>query len=347
MASRVVVTGAGGRIGGGIAARLAASGRLLAGIDRVGGEHVSHVLDLATPSMALETDLLQVFDGADAVVHVAAHPGPSATPPPTVDAAAAASAASAIGLEDVDPVSLATENFSSTMRVFDAAARVKAARVVFSSTAFTAGWCHKSTQRLPAALPLTEEDAAPHESYGLSKICCEHAAAMYAAATEQQTTFVSLRFTNIVKREKLQDLPWSYSDWTGSGTMADGNPVPPPLPLAFWAWTHEDDVLDAHLAALEDPDEWSDAMADGAPYAPPCLVTPAPACTAAVCAVAPELRLSPCCLPPEPRATALISAFVLCCVPVCRLLCRRGAGGARRRIVPARGAIDALRRVDG
>jgi nucleoside-diphosphate-sugar epimerase len=265
MASRVVVTGAGGRIGGGIAARLAASGRLLAGIDRVGGKHVSHVMDLATPTPTLETDLLRAFDGADAVVHVAAHPGPSAIPPPGVDLVAAASAASAIGLEDVDPVRLASENFSSTMRVFDVAARVRAARVVFSSTAFTAGWCHKSTQRRPATLPLAEEDVAPHESYALSKICCEHVAAMYAASTEQQTTFVSLRFTNIVKREKLHELPWSYSDWSASATatMADGKPIPPPLPLAFWAWTHEDDVLDAHVAALEDPDDWSEAMADG------------------------------------------------------------------------------------
>jgi nucleoside-diphosphate-sugar epimerase len=276
MASRVVVTGAAGRIGSGIAARLASCDRLLAGIDRVGGEYVSHVLDLTPSSSALmpeqlEFELLKAFTFADAVVHVAAHPGPSATPPPGVDAAAAASAASAIGLEDVDPVRLATDNFSSAMRVFDAAVRAKAARVVFSSTAFTAGWCHMSTQRRPAALPMAEEDVAPHETYGLSKVCGEHVAAMYARATEQRTTFISLRFTNIVKREKAHELPWSYVDWSAPVMgvppfMLDGNPVPPPLPLAFWAWTHEDDVIDAHIAALEDPHDWSDAMAEGAEY---------------------------------------------------------------------------------
>jgi len=45
----------------------------------------------------------------------------------------------------------------------------------------------------------------------------------------------------IVKREKFADLPWSYTEEK-------------PYPLMFWPWSHEDDVIDAHMAAVTVPD---------------------------------------------------------------------------------------------
>ena len=49
--------------------------------------------------------------------------------------------------------------------------------------------------------------------------------------------FVSLRFTNIVKRELWSSLPWE------APTSAE------PLQLVLWAYVHEDDVIRAHVAA--------------------------------------------------------------------------------------------------
>ena len=51
-----------------------------------------------------------------------------------------------------------------------------------------------------------------------------------AARTAHSTSFVSLRFTNIVKRELWDSLPWP------APTAAQ------PLTLVMWAYCHEDDV---------------------------------------------------------------------------------------------------------
>eukprot|EP00937_MAST-01D_sp_MAST-1D-sp2_P004984 g4984.t1 len=270
-ARRVVVTGAAGRLGGGIASVLQQQGRLIGGVDIVPGPLVSHVLDLASCS----TEALRAaFDGADAVVHAAAHPGPSASSPACWSAAAAAAATDAIGLEAADPVRVGADNFAGTLRVYEAAGQQRSVRrVVFSSTAFTMGWCHDAAARLPPALPLREEDALPLESYGLSKLAAEHAAATYCAASRAPTaaaagvrplTSISLRFTNIVKREQFADLPWMYPggfDADAAGHRDAAVPAPP-FPLVFWAWTHEDDVVDAHVLALEGIDSWSEALAE-------------------------------------------------------------------------------------
>lgn len=60
---------------------------------------------------------------------------------------------------------------------------------------------------------------------------------MFARASPQ-TSFVSLRFTNIIKREKWAELP---------------NQVPGAWErtLLMLSYTHEDDVLDVHYKALE------------------------------------------------------------------------------------------------
>eukprot|EP00729_Bicosta_minor_P021341 gene21341-33860_t len=154
----VVVTGAGGRIGAGIAARLQEAGRLHAGLDIKAGPMVSHVVDLADMATA-PAILADVFKGADAAIHVAAHPGPAASEPASV-------------------------------------------RKGWGHATMAAGWCHDPTTMVPKALPISHpSDAQPHETYGLSKVCCEEIASMLARCSRNATGFVSLRFTNIVKRE--------------------------------------------------------------------------------------------------------------------------------------------------
>ena len=59
---------------------------------------------------------------------------------------------------------------------------------------------------VPKALPISHpSDAQPHETYGLSKVCCEEIASMLARCSRNATGFVSLRFTNIVRIVTLAD----------------------------------------------------------------------------------------------------------------------------------------------
>ena len=103
---------------------------------------------------------------------------------------------------------------ASTYNVFEAAVGSDAKRVVFSSSAFATGWSHDPAF-VPQALPIVDREEAravangaaeenncscPHEAYGLSKVVGESIAAMFARNTRGRTSFVSLRFTNIVKR---------------------------------------------------------------------------------------------------------------------------------------------------
>ena len=116
-------------------------------------------------------------------------------------------AAGTIGLESVTPVKLLLDNMGATHAVFEAATTAGCPRVVFSSTAFTYGWCHDPIAMVPKELPISNpSDAQPHETYGLSKVCCEEIASMLARCSHNATGFVSLRFTNIVKRELFPEV---------------------------------------------------------------------------------------------------------------------------------------------
>ena len=245
-----VVTGACGRIGRGIAAALRARSHHVTGIDALpapsgwigtAGDEFFQVDLAAAANRSSEsyTTLRQAVAGAGVVVHCAAWPGPSATPPPAVEACAEAVAPS-IGLEDASPATLLVDNVASTAATCDAAVAAGATRFVFSSSAFAMGYSHAVTgprAYRPRYLPVDEEHGAlPHETYGLSKLVGEQVLEA-AARTAIEASFVSLRFTNIVKRELWGTLPWPAPD--------DASP----LTLLLWAYCHEDDVIAAHVAA--------------------------------------------------------------------------------------------------
>jgi hypothetical protein len=69
----------------------------------------------------------------------------------------------------------------------------------------------------------------------------------------QATGFVSLRFTNIVKREFYPSVLPFPAPPSPPTTPSEVTAETQALPMAFWAWTHEDDVIDAHMAALDRP----------------------------------------------------------------------------------------------
>lgn len=122
-------------------------------------------------------------------------------------------------------------------------AKAGASRLVFSSSAFAQGWSHRPSDFAPAHLPLTElSPTTPHESYGLSKLLGETAAAAVArtsARTSKPITFASLRFTNLVYPDAEHTLPWAAPSEEH------------PANVLMWCWTKAGDVANAHVAALE------------------------------------------------------------------------------------------------
>jgi nucleoside-diphosphate-sugar epimerase len=246
-----VVTGIGGRVGGGIGAALRRLGHRVIGVDMIPqppgiiGQSCDVYVqcDLAaaaTRGPAFDA-LAGALIGADAVVHCAAWPGPSVSPPPAVVKAGSAVDKPGIGLESALPSVLLIDNVAATSAVCDAAVAAGVQRVVFSSSAFAIGYSHAAQGAqafVPRYLPVDEAHGCmPYETYGLSKHVGEQVLET-AARTARGTSFVSLRFTNIVKRELWNTLPWPPP-------TADA-----PLTLMLWAYSHEDDVLDAHVAAL-------------------------------------------------------------------------------------------------
>lgn len=194
------------------------------------------------PSSAAFGRLRAAIDGCDTVIHCAAWPGPAATP-----SAAAAVHGGAdpsripIGLESASPWELLRDNVGSTLALCEASASAGVERFVFSSSAFAMGFSHRAagpSSFVPRALPLSERSGghAPHESYGLSKVCGESTLDFFAASTGASA--VSIRFPNIVKREL-----WESAVPRAPPTAED------PLTLLLWAYAHEDDVVDAHVRA--------------------------------------------------------------------------------------------------
>jgi nucleoside-diphosphate-sugar epimerase len=254
MAPTTVVTGAAGRIGRGVGAALRKLGHRVVGLDVLPapagliGDSCDHFVqcDLAAAGAGAGEAhglLHKAMEGVSSVVHCAAWPGPSAVPPPAVVASGAATPPQ-ITLETTPPTLLLRDNVAATAAVCDAAVAAGATRFVFSSSAFAMGYSHAASgpqAYAPRYLPVDEAHGAmPHESYGLSKLVGEEVLEC-AARTAVHASFVSLRFTNIVKREKFHELPWPAPTLDQPPTMV------------LWAYTHEDDVIDAHVAAVLRP----------------------------------------------------------------------------------------------
>jgi nucleoside-diphosphate-sugar epimerase len=241
--ARVVVTGAAGRHGRLVLSLLRGRGHDLVASD------AAPFPDCPADVRFVQADLCDadateaLLRGADAVVHLAAVPGPSATPPPGVDPAW--SAASRIGLERLSPAQVLQRNVASAWHVFEGAARAGASRVVFSSSAFCMGFSHDPAAFQPRYLPLDEaHPALPLESYGLSKLLGEEAAAAtarIAARTVRPLSIASLRFTNLVYPEAEATLPW----------VAPSDAAP--ASALMWCWARAAEVAHAHVLALEAP----------------------------------------------------------------------------------------------
>ena len=132
-----------------------------------------------------------------------------------------------------------------TAVLFEAAASNGHKRVVFSSSLFAMGYSHDPSAFKPSYLPLDEQHPVhPLEHYGISKAFGEEFAAMLTRAPGDSSSdppqkrprsdslsFVSLRFSNIIKEENFSQLPLSWKL------------RPFPVTPLMWAYCHEHDVV--------------------------------------------------------------------------------------------------------
>lgn len=172
MSEKVVVTGGAGFIGSHLVDALIEQGKEVHVVDNyVGGKHedrinpkaIYHELDIRSTDA-----LVPVFDGADIVFHTAAIP----RVPYSVE----------------HPVETTDNNITGTVSVFDAAAKAKVRRVVYSSSGSAYGD--------QTVLPLEESMIAnPVNPYGLQKYVGELFAKIWPGVYGVET--VCLRYFNV------------------------------------------------------------------------------------------------------------------------------------------------------
>jgi len=213
---RIAVTGGSGLVGRAIVRRLAEHHDVInvdlsppatTGVGRSPGEpspstHYTHadILDLPAVSSAI--------DGAYAVVHAAALPGPT------------------FGSED----EILNVNVEGTRNVALAASEAGVQRFVFISSDSVLGFVFSEGRVRPNYLPVDEtHPLAPTEAYGRSKLMAETVLARQAGGT---TTVVSLRPPWVwvpEEYEKLRLLTRAPAEWSGG----------------LWAYVHGDDLARA------------------------------------------------------------------------------------------------------
>jgi nucleoside-diphosphate-sugar epimerase len=189
--SRVLVTGAAGRLGSAVLRVLAAQGVAVVGLDRVdpGG------IDTFFTGSAADVDLVaEAMAGVDTVIHLAA------IPRPTLGA----------------PEEVFVGNVSATFVVLDQAARAGVRRAVIASSLSITGLPFTPKPAVPDYLPIDE--AMPlqvADPYALSKQADEATAAM--VARRDGMTVVALRFPMLGEPEFLASEAVTHRENPGSG----------------------------------------------------------------------------------------------------------------------------------
>ena len=210
----IVVTGAAGRLGRRVVQLLADQNREVLATDQVDADDLP--AEFARCNLGDAEAVHEILDGAEAVIHMGAIPGPLRA----------------------EPRFIFQNNAAADFNVMMSAAELGLRRVVFSSSAFGMGWAHDGNAFVPRYLPLDEEHPMmPFEPYGLTKQVGEDIGRMIARSSN--TTVVSLRFTNVALPEVQAEFPWPA-------------PTPEnPLTLVMWAYADARDVAEAHVLALD------------------------------------------------------------------------------------------------
>jgi nucleoside-diphosphate-sugar epimerase len=181
---RIVVTGGSGKTGRWVVTDLRERGHDVLNVDwsHDGSEHgLCAIADLTDLGQTLE-----LFDGADAVVHLAAIPAPGIRP-------------------EGETFRI---NTISTYNVFASAASVGAGKVVWASSETVLGLPFDTP---PAYAPVDEAaDPRPESSYALSKLVAESMATQFSRTSG--IPFIGLRFSNIMEPTDYEAFPSFWDD---------------------------------------------------------------------------------------------------------------------------------------
>jgi len=181
---QIVVTGGSGKTGRWVVTDLRERGHDVLNVDwsHDGSEHgLCAVADLTDLGQTLE-----LFDGADAVVHLAAIPAP--------------------GIRSEGETFRI--NTISTYNVFASAASVGAGKVVWASSETVLGLPFDTP---PPYAPVDEAaDPRPESSYGLSKLVAESMATQFSRTSG--IPFIGLRFSNIMEPNDYEEFRSFWDD---------------------------------------------------------------------------------------------------------------------------------------
>jgi len=214
---RVLVTGAAGRLGRVVLARLAGAGVATVGLDRV--EATDTAADRVVTGDGADPDVVRdALDGVDAVVHLAAIPAPTLDTPERVFGG----------------------NSLATFAVLDAAGRAGIRRAVIASSQSIYGLAFSPEPLDPAYVPIDEAHPLQiADPYALSKQADEATAVM--VARRYGMTVVALRYPMLGGQERLREIAASWRDDPARGAR----------PL--WAYLDDRDAAEAAWLSLSTP----------------------------------------------------------------------------------------------
>jgi len=241
----VLVTGGSGTIGSYILRELLHAGHAATCYARKTPPLVEGVSFFAGDIMD-QDHLAQACRGCDAIVHLAAVPGP----------------------RRATPEQLLSINVIGTVHVLEAAVRNEIRKVVFASSGAAAGFTFAKNTMVPRYLPIDEEHPAePQDEYGLSKLLGEITCKRYSDAYGMQTLCLRINNNWYLDREGAELAV--RSGWARGLTVEElwtiryrrsiedaesdwPSPGPPSPRNNLWAVTDARDAAQAFRLALAD-----------------------------------------------------------------------------------------------
>lgn len=240
---RVLVTGGSGTIGGYVLRDLLQAGHSVSSFSRTAPrvEGAGFVQgDIMEPAQ-----LADACQDQDAVIHLAAVPGPGRA----------------------TPAELLNVNVIGTVNILEAAVQAGVSKVVFASSGAATGFSFQKKAIVPRYLPIDEEHPCePQDEYGLSKLLGELTCKRYTDAFGIQT--ICLRINNNWYLERTSAEVAVRSGWAQQFTVeelwskryrktikdAEGDwpsPGPPAPHRILWAFTDARDAAQAFRLAVE------------------------------------------------------------------------------------------------
>jgi len=240
---KILVTGGSGTIGGYVLRELLGAGHAVTYFSRTAPQVQGATFvegDISEPEQ-----VSSVCRGHDAIVHLAAVPGPGRA----------------------TPERLIYVNVVGTVHVLEAAVRSGVGRVVFASSGAATGFSFQRREVVPKYLPIDEEHPSePQDEYGLSKLLAELTCKSYTQAHGIRTICLRINNNWYVSRKEaevavrsgwargltVEDL-WSQRYLKAVEDAEEKWPVPgPPRPRnILWAFTDARDAARAFRLVVE------------------------------------------------------------------------------------------------